>query len=45
MRRKLGFSLGKHTRVFQAEVHAIKACAVENTDWSYKNSNIYILSQ
>jgi ribonuclease HI len=37
--RKLGFSLGQYTTVFQAEVYAIKSCAVENLD-----RNIYILS-
>jgi hypothetical protein len=29
--------------VFQAEVYATKACAVENLDTKYKNRNIYIL--
>jgi hypothetical protein len=29
---KLSFSLGQYTTVFQAEVYAIKACAVENLD-------------
>jgi hypothetical protein len=43
-RRKLSFSLGQYTTVFQAEVYAIKACAVENLDRDYKNRNIYILS-
>jgi hypothetical protein len=43
-RRKLSFSLGKYTTVFQAEVYTIKACAVENLDTDYKNRNIYILS-
>jgi hypothetical protein len=42
-RRKLSFSLGKYIAVFQAEVYAIKACAVKNLDRDYKNSNIYIL--
>jgi hypothetical protein len=41
---KLSFSLGKYTTVFQAEVYAIKACAVENLDRNYKNRNICILS-
>jgi hypothetical protein len=42
--RKLSFSLGQYTTVFQAEVYAIKACAVENLDRNYKSRNIYILS-
>jgi ribonuclease HI len=43
-RRKLSFSLGQHTTVFQAEEYAIKACINENIDRGYKNINIYILS-
>jgi ribonuclease HI len=43
-RRKLSFSLGKYITVFQAEVYAIKTCAVENIDRDYRNRNIYILS-
>jgi ribonuclease HI len=43
-RRKLSFSLGLHTTIFQAEVYAIKACISQNTDRGYKNRNIYILS-
>jgi hypothetical protein len=43
-RRKLSFSLGKYTTLFQAEVYAIKACAVKNLDRDCKNRNIYILS-
>jgi hypothetical protein len=31
-RRKLSFSLGKYTTVFQAEVYGIKECAVETLD-------------
>jgi hypothetical protein len=42
--RKLSFSLGKYTKVLQAEVCSIKACAVENLARDYKNRNIYILS-
>jgi hypothetical protein len=42
--RKLSFSLGQYTMVFQAEVYAIKACAVEHLDRNYKNRNICILS-
>jgi hypothetical protein len=44
-RRELSFSLGQYTTVFQAEVHAIKACAVENLDREYKKRNSYILSE
>jgi hypothetical protein len=29
-RRKLSFSTGKNTTVFQAELYAVKACAIEN---------------
>jgi hypothetical protein len=43
-RRELSFSLGQYITVFQEEVYAIKACAVENLDRNYKNRNIYILS-
>jgi ribonuclease HI len=43
-RRELSFSLGQYTIVFQAEVHAIKACAVVNLDRNYKNRRVYILS-
>jgi hypothetical protein len=39
-RRKLNFSLGQYTMVFQTEVYAIKACAVENVDRNYKYRNI-----
>jgi ribonuclease HI len=42
--RKLSFSPGQHTTVFQVEVYAIEVCAVENLDRNYKNRNIYILS-
>jgi hypothetical protein len=38
------FSLKQYTTVFQAEVYAIKACAVENQDRNYNNRNIYIPS-
>jgi hypothetical protein len=43
-RRKLSFSLEQYTAVFQAEVYAIKACAVENLHGDYKNRNVYVLS-
>jgi hypothetical protein len=42
--RKLIFSLGQYTTVFQAEVYAINACAIMNLDRNYKNRNMYILS-
>jgi chromosome condensin MukBEF complex kleisin-like MukF subunit len=44
-RRELSFSLEQYPTVFQAEVYAIKACAVENLDKDYKNRNICILSE
>jgi hypothetical protein len=40
-RRKLSFSFGQHTTVFQAEVYAIKACINQNVDRGYKNMIIY----
>jgi ribonuclease HI len=43
-RRKLSFSLGRHTTVFQSEVYAIKACISQNINRGYKNRNTYILS-
>jgi ribonuclease HI len=43
-RRRLSFSLGQHTTVFQAEVNGIKACIDENLDKCYINRNIYIQS-
>jgi hypothetical protein len=43
-RRKLSFSLGQYTTVFQAEVFAIKAFSVYNLDRDNKNRNICILS-
>jgi hypothetical protein len=43
-RQKLSFSLGQYTRVFQVEVYAIKTCAAENLDRSYRNRNIYVFS-
>jgi hypothetical protein len=42
-RQKLSFSLGKYTRVFQAEVNAIMACTTENLDSNYINRNNCIL--
>jgi hypothetical protein len=34
----------QYTTAFQAEVHAIKACAADNTDTSYKSRIIHILT-
>jgi hypothetical protein len=42
--KKLSFSLGQQTAVFQAEMCAVKACVVENIHNLYKNRNIYIQS-
>jgi hypothetical protein len=41
-RQKLSLSLGKYAAVFQAEVYAIKVCAVGNVDRGYKKRNIYM---
>jgi ribonuclease HI len=43
LRQKLSFSLGQYTTVFQAQVHAIKAYAVENIKRVYLKRNIYII--
>jgi ribonuclease HI len=43
-RRGHSFSLGLHTMVLQAEMYAIKACIMENTEMGYTGRNIYILS-
>jgi hypothetical protein len=42
-KKRLSFSPGQYTMVFQAEVYAIKAYATENINRGYKNWNIYIL--
>jgi hypothetical protein len=44
LRRQHSFSLGLHATVFQAEMCAIQACVMENTEEGYKGRNIYILS-
>jgi hypothetical protein len=44
MRQKFSFSIGQYTTVFQAEVYAIKARAVENIKRGYLKRNIYTLS-
>jgi hypothetical protein len=33
-----------HPTIFPAEVYAIKACVMENTERSYTGGNMYILS-
>jgi hypothetical protein len=43
-RKRLSFSLGQYTIIFQAEVYAIKASSIQNINRSYKNKNIYIVS-
>jgi hypothetical protein len=43
VRKKLSFTFGQYTTVFQAEVYAIKACTIENLDRCYRNRNICIL--
>jgi hypothetical protein len=43
-KHRLSFSLGQYRTVFQAEVYAIKAHAVQNINNMYKNWNIYNLS-
>jgi hypothetical protein len=39
-RRGHSFSLVPHTTVFQAEIHAIKACIMENIEKGYTGRNI-----
>jgi ribonuclease HI len=39
-----GFTRGLHTTKFQAEIYAIKACIMENTEKGYTGKNISILS-
>lgn len=40
--RKLNFNFGQYITLFQAEVHTIKACVVENLNRDYRNDNPYI---
>jgi ribonuclease HI len=40
-RKRLIYSLGQQTTVFQAEVYAITACAVENINTGFKALNKY----
>jgi hypothetical protein len=42
-RKGFSFSLGQYTTVFEAEVYAIKACAIENINRGNKNRNIFIV--
>jgi ribonuclease HI len=44
MRRFLASALRNTPTVFQADVYAIKACAVKNLDMGCGNRNIYVLS-
>jgi hypothetical protein len=39
-RKGHSFSLGHHPTVYQAEIYAIKACIMENTEKGYKGRNI-----
>jgi hypothetical protein len=43
IRRKVSFNFGQYITVFQAEVHAIKACTVKNLGRNYRIRNIYII--
>jgi hypothetical protein len=43
-RKKLSFSLGQYTTVFQTEVYVIKTYTVQNLHRDSKNRNSYILS-
>lgn len=43
-RKKLSYSLGKHTIILQAEAQNINACAALNTDIGCKNRNSYTLT-
>jgi len=40
-RREHTFSLGLHTTLFQAELHIIKACVMENTEKGYEGTSIF----
>jgi hypothetical protein len=44
LRRGHRYNLGLHTMEFQAEIYAIKACIMENTEEVYTGRNIYFLS-
>lgn len=43
-RMEYSFSLGLHTTIFQAEIYALKARVMENTEEDYTCKSIYILS-
>jgi len=43
-RKKLSYSLGKHTKILQAEAQSINACAALNIDIGCKNGNSYTLT-
>jgi hypothetical protein len=42
--RRHSFSLGSHTIVVQAEIHAIKPCIIKNIEKSYTGRNNSVLS-
>jgi hypothetical protein len=44
-RKKHSFSLDKYTTVFHVQMHAIKACVVQNLDVGYRNREVYIVRQ
>jgi hypothetical protein len=43
-RRGHSFILGLYTTIFQADIYAIKACVMENTEKGYTGRNICILA-
>jgi hypothetical protein len=43
-RKKLSYSLGKHTIILEAEAQTINACAAMNIDIGCKNRNSYTLT-
>jgi hypothetical protein len=44
LRKVHSFSVGLHTTSFQAEIYAIKACTMENVEYSVTGRNSDILS-
>jgi hypothetical protein len=43
-KKRHSFSLRLHITIFQAKIHAFKACIMKNTEKGYTGSNIYSLS-